>query len=256
MLEQLEKHLCERLCAEVRLHRRNGLTMLETPFTFPDGDHYPIYLSETRTGGLRISDGGHTLMHLSYENEVDKFFEGTRGLLLEQIKGEYALNYEAGQFFMESSVDETAETIFKFGQALTRIYDLTFLNRSRVASTFYDDLQEQLHRIVGEDKIQKEYLVPGLDNAGNYLVDFFIKGKHDMPLFLYGVPNRDKARLTTIFLQYFINQGIEFDSFLVFENQQEMPRADLARLSNVGGEMIASLNAEDDFKRKLLKKAA
>ncbi len=77
-----------------------------------------------------------------------------------------------------------------------------------------------------------------------------------MPLFLYGVSNRDKARLTTIFLQYFINQGIEFDSFLVFENQQEMPRADLARLSNVGGEMIASLNAEDDFKRKLLRKAA
>lgn len=256
MLEQLEKHLCERLCAEVRLHRRNGLTMLETPFTFPDGDHYPIYLSETRTGGLCISDGGHTLMHLSYENEVDKFFEGTRGLLMEQIIGEHGLIYNAGQFFMESSVDEAAETIFKFGQALTRVYDLTFLNRSRVASTFYDDLQEQLHRIVGEDKIQKDYLVPGLDNAGNYPVDFYIEGKHDMPLFLYGVPNRDKARLTTIFLQYFVNQGINFDSFLVFENQQEMPRADLARLSNVGGEMIASLNAEDDFKRKLLKKAA
>jgi hypothetical protein len=75
-------------------------------------------------------------------------------------------------------------------------------------------------------------------------------------LFLFGIPNRDKARLTTIFLQYYLQNHIEFDSLLVFENQEEIPRSDLARLSNVGGEMIASLNAEDDFRRKLRKKAA
>ncbi len=183
MLELLEKRLCEHLCAEVHLHRRqNGLMMLETPFTFPDGDHYPIYLSETRTGGLLISDGGHTLLHLSYENEVDKFLKDTRGLLLEQIISEHGLEYKEGQFFMETSVDEAAQTLFRFGQALTRVYDLTFLNRSRVASTFYDDLQEQLNRIVGEDKIQQDYIVSGLDNAGNYPVDFFIEGKNNMPL--------------------------------------------------------------------------
>ena len=44
---QLERLLCERLCADVRVHRRHDdVLMLESPFTFPDGDHYPIYLSE------------------------------------------------------------------------------------------------------------------------------------------------------------------------------------------------------------------
>ena len=43
---------------------------------------------------------------------------------------------------------------------------------------------------------------------------------------------------------------------LVFENQVDIPRPDLARLSNVGGDMISSLNAEDDFRRKLLKRVA
>ena len=62
-----EKALCEQFCAQVKLHRRdNGMVMLETPFSFPDGDQYPRYLTPTSTGGLRVSDGRHTLMHLSY----------------------------------------------------------------------------------------------------------------------------------------------------------------------------------------------
>ena len=49
---QLERLLCERLCANVRVHRRHDdVLMLESPFTFPDGDHYPIYLTETPGGG-------------------------------------------------------------------------------------------------------------------------------------------------------------------------------------------------------------
>ena len=40
---QLERLQCERLCANVRVHRRHDdVLMLESPFTFPDGDHYPI----------------------------------------------------------------------------------------------------------------------------------------------------------------------------------------------------------------------
>jgi len=42
----------------------------------------------------------------------------------------------------------------------------------------------------------------------------------------------------------------------VFQDQQEVPRSDLARLSKAGGEMVASLDAVDDFKRKLTKLVA
>ena len=143
---------------------------------------------------------------------------------------------------------------FQLGQALTRIYDLTFLNRSRVASTFYENLQEQIASLVSEEKIHRNFIVPGMPNADQYPVDFCIDGKNNERLFLFGVPSRDKVRLTTIFLQYFIQQNVDFDSMLVFENQETIPRPDLARLSNVGGEMISSLNAEGDFRRKLLKR--
>lgn len=42
----------------------------------------------------------------------------------------------------------------------------------------------------------------------------------------------------------------------IFDIRNNTRRADLARLSNVGGEMVSSLDAQDDLKRKLFKMAA
>ena len=147
--------------------RPDGALMLRTHFEFPDGDRFPIHLSETGIGGLRLSDRGHTLMHISYDHDVDVFLDGTRGRMLERIEG-----------------------------------------------------------------------------------------KSDVPLFLYGVPNRNKARLTTIMLSHFHRHGLQFESMLVFEDQSEIPRLDLARLSDVGGEMISSLESSADLGRKLLQRVA
>lgn len=43
---------------------------------------------------------------------------------------------------------------------------------------------------------------------------------------------------------------------LVFENRIEISRVDLARLSDVGGEMISSLASHEDLGRKLLRRVA
>ncbi len=70
-------------------------------------------------------------------------------------------------------------------------------------------------------------------------------------MFLYGVLNRDKARLTTIMLSYFLLHKLEFESIIAFANQQEFPRLDLARLTNVAGTAVSSLDAEPDLRRKV-----
>ena len=123
-------------------------------------------------------------------------------------------------------------------------------------STFYDDLADLLTGLVDEDKIQPDYRPEAAPNPEAYYVDYRIEGKSDTPLFLYGVPNRDKARLTTIMLSHFHRHELKFDSLLVFENQAEIPRLDLARLSDVGGEMISSLESSGDLNRKLLQRVA
>ena len=78
-IKKIQEDLCQLLCAEIHLNDRNKkLIIVETPFFFPDGDPYQIYLKEMPNGIIRLTDMGHTLMHLSYENEVDKFREGTQ----------------------------------------------------------------------------------------------------------------------------------------------------------------------------------
>ncbi|MDE2989703.1 MAG: DUF1828 domain-containing protein [Chloroflexota bacterium] len=255
-VDALRRLLCERLCEDVRVERRpDGALMLRTHFAFPDGDRFPIHLSEAVAGGLRLSDRGHTLMHISYEHDVDAFLDGTRGMLLERIMGESGLQWDGGGFCLDTSAERLPEAVFNFGQALTRVYDLTLLSRSNVGSTFYDDLADLITSLVDAAKIQHDYL-PEVPNALAYPVDYRIEGKNDTPLFLYGVPNRDKARLTTIMLSYFHRHDLRFESILVFENQAEIPRMDLARLSDVGGDMISSLESREDFNRKVTQRVA
>ena len=129
--ETLRKLLCERLCEDVRVEQRpDGAVMLRTHFQFPDGDRYPIHLSETASGGLRLSDRGHTLMHISYEHNIDMFMDGTREMLLERIMNESGLQWDkdGGALCFDTDPDRLPEAIFRFGQALTKVYDLTFLS--------------------------------------------------------------------------------------------------------------------------------
>ena len=195
-------------------------------------------------------------MRLSHDHDMDAFLKGSRGALLEQIAGEAGLDRDGGVFQLETPIARLPEAIFRFGQALKRIHDLSFLSRSGVRSTFYEDLADALRSLVADEKIRPDCAPEGSPNPEAYPVDSRIEGKEDRPLFLYGVPDRDKARLTTIMLSRFHLRRLRFDSLLVFADQKEIPRLDLERLSNVGGEMIGSLAATEDFRRKLLQRVA
>jgi hypothetical protein len=255
-IDLLEEKLCKALCGEVKLRRTpQGLLQLITPFTFSDGDAFQLYLEEGSAGSLRLNDYGHTFMHLSYDNDLDKFREGTRRTILDQLLAESGVREEEGKLVLDTSIEDIARDVLRFGQALTRIYDLTFLNRARVATTFYEDLKELLYELVDESKITPNFVLPDQPNAQDYSIDYRVEGKRGH-LFLLGIGSRDKARLATIVLEHWLRYGVEFDSLLIFQDQQDVPRADLARLSNAGGEMVASLDAVEDLKRKLLKLAA
>lgn len=57
-------------------------------------------------------------------------------------------------------------------------------------------------------------------------------------------------------LSHFNQHNVRYESLLVFEDQADIPRLDLARLSDVGGEMISSLESASDLERKLFARAA
>lgn len=252
--QDIERLICKALCADTAVTSvREGVFRVTTPFAFPDGDGYSIYLQQLPSGGLRVSDFGATLMHLSYENDIDKFRDGSRGRLLQQILSDSDLSEDQGEFFIETAVGDLGVSLFRFGQALTRIHDLSFLNRLRSESTFYEDLRETLRSIVSHEQLHEQYVVPDVPRAGDYPVDYLIDGT-GTPLYLFGVPNRDKARLATIILQHLIAANKDFNSMIVFQDMSQLPRADVSRLTNAANDQIDSLNAADDLRRKVLRR--
>ncbi len=253
---QLQKKLCDLMCADIKLiERKNGNLLVKTPFYFPDGDPYLLYLKELTSGMVRLTDFGHTLMHLSYENDIDKFREGTRGVIFDQALANSGITENEGELFIDTNPDQLSRAIFRFGQAITNIYDITFLNRVRAESTFYGDLSEMLSLIVGKDKITQDFIYPEMQNSADYPIDYKIEGKID-PLYVFGVPSRDKAQLTTIILQQLLMAKATFESMIIFSDLGSIPKPHLVRLSNVGGEMIASLDARHDLERKIRRRMA
>lgn len=78
-------------------------------------------------------------MRISFEHDVDAFLSGSRGLLVERILAEERVARDGGVFHLDAPTDDLAAALFRYGQALTRIYDLTLHSRSRAVSTFYED---------------------------------------------------------------------------------------------------------------------
>lgn len=116
------------LCAEIGVSTVNDtLLRITTPFSFPDGDSYEIYLKVLPTGVLRLSDMGNTFMRLSYENETIDLRGGTRGKLFDQILAEFDVVELNGEIYKDSNVESLPVDVLKFGQALTRLYDLSLL---------------------------------------------------------------------------------------------------------------------------------
>ena len=51
--------------------------MLKSLFEFPDGDHIPIYVSETAPD-VKLGDRGNTPMQVCYEHDVDRLHDDAR----------------------------------------------------------------------------------------------------------------------------------------------------------------------------------
>jgi len=250
----LRNLLCRQLCEDVRVSQRaDGELMLETQFRFPDGDTFPISLSGCGDGRLALSDEGDTFMRISYEHDVDSFFKGTRGVLLDHILNEGGVEWERGALTVRTSQERLAEAIFRFGQTITRVYDLTLptrISRPTRASTFYQDLSELLFRCLGPEKLQSDYR-PDVPNPESYVVDYRIDSGNESPVFLYGVPNQGKARLTAVKLHHFHRLGLRFEPLVIFNDESLIPQADRARLADVGCESIPSLSSYGEFQGQL-----
>lgn len=201
-------------------------------------------------GGWRISDMGTTFMRLSYENDLTKLMSGARARLFDKILTEAGLADEDGEIYLNTPADGLIRGLFTLGQGLSRIEDIGLWTRSRIESTFYEDLFEVVGSVVSTDKIRQDYIVPGLPNADSYPVDYRIE-TGGRPLFLFGVNGKEKAMLTTIIIQHLLSHKQTFESMVICSNIDEIPKMDRRRLTNAANDVIANIQDIDVIKQKL-----
>lgn len=256
-IAKLESAMCNSLCSEVELHQRSdGRIAIYTPFRFADGDSLLMIAEPLPAGGVRLTDCGNTMMHLSYHMNIDSILKpGNRSDLLNGIIRDHDLQFEDGEIYVDTPADDAGKALFRLGQALSQVHDISFLSRSRVASTFYEDLDAVLHRIAPAARITPNYIVEGYANADRYIIDYRLDFEgSDCPLFLFGIPSDDKARLATIIIQHWLSLGVVFTSFLVYQDLSRIGRLDEIRLLDVGDDFISSLSAVNEMRRKLEKR--
>lgn len=253
----LQEALCKQLCADVRIiERDDGKVMIDTPFEHPDGDRYSLYLREMAGDRFRVSDGADTLMRLSYDTpDVGKYFKGSKGEFLKQILRENRVEEKGGEFFAEMPSGQMSGGIFRLCQALNKIYDLSYLDRDHDRSTFYRDLAELIKEITRDTdiKVTPNYQPEGLRDAEDYTIDYSLETKDKPPLFLFGAPSNDKVQLVTITLQHLIIHQYPMRPLVVFENQEDISRRRLSRLTNanVGGFQVSSIASKEPLAKNI-----
>lgn len=254
-LESLKAELCRTFCRDVGVtaHGENEVAV-HLPMVGRDGDHLTVYVSEDM-GGWRISDKGITMMRLSYENDLDRLLSGARARLFQTVLNESGLEEDDGELISVVSADSLIGGLFSLGQGIVRIEDMGLWTRTRVESAFYDDLREIIASVVPEEGRIESFVVPDVHDAGSYPVDYMIKtpGK---PLYLFGVLNRDKARLATIILQHLSKHAKSFDSMVVFSDMDEIPSLDRRRLIAAANDVVPSIQDRAVIEQKILHRLA
>lgn len=238
----------EKVCAEVDVEAQGvDRFIVYTPFMFDDGDHFVVIL---RKDGSRwmLTDEGHTFMHLSYiEVDLDS---GTRAKVIDQALASHHVTRDNGELRLSVPDDQYGDALFSFVQALTRITATALWTRERVAGQFLEDFESLIRDAVPTNRLTFGYHDPAIDPDGLYKVDCKINGM-PKPCFVFAVANDTRAEQATIACYHYERSETTFSPIVVFEDQTQINRKCLARLSAVVGKQFPSLSERDRVSRYL-----
>ena len=223
--------------------------IVETPFTFDDGDHLKIVLKRDKDGEWFLTDEGHTLMHLTYEGiNLDT---PTRQRIIENALLLYGITSDEGEMRLGIEDGEYGDALYSFVQGLIHISDVSYLKREQVKSAFLDEFYSLIANEIPEEIVELNYTDPVHDSAGLYPVDCRIKGKN-RDIFLFAIPNDDRCRDATITILQFEKFGRDFTPAAIFENQENINRKVLSRFSDVTDKQFSTITSARERLLKFL----
>jgi hypothetical protein len=211
------------------------------PFVFDDGDHLTIVLKREGSDWM-LTDEGNTYMRLTYRLDEKSLYAGTRQHIISDALEMFGLEDRKGEICLSIPDESYGDALYSFVQGLLRVSDVNLLSRERVKSAFLQDFRDFIEESVRPEVIAWDWHHPTFDPEGMYPVDCYLNGQVQ-PTALFALPNDAKVRDTTITLLKLESWQAGVRSLGIFEDQEEVARAVLARFSDVCDKQFSSLAA-------------
>lgn len=238
--QTITKEFKTKVCEEIRLlEEGENRFRVFTPFRFDDGDHFSIVLKKEKNQWL-LSDEGHTYLHLSYTIDLEDLAIGKRREIIENTLQEFQLEDRYGEIIVKIDDNEYGEALYRLAQGLINIYDITYLSREIVTSTFYEDFRLLIEENVPKNKYEFQWYDKINDPDGDYKVDYVINNLKT-PLYIYGLGNDNRVRDANISLLQFDKWGHKFFPIAIFDNQEKINKKVLNKFNKVCNKSFASL---------------
>jgi hypothetical protein len=253
MSQDIIRAFKESACGEIGL-ASNGIDryIVDVPFTFEDGDHYVVILRQEGQKWV-LSDEGHTLMHLSYELRDKEYESGNRRKIIDEVLTSYQVENRDGELILPIPLGRYGDALFTFVQAITRVSDMTFLDRETVKSTFREDFNRLVTEKANEagiNNITFNYVHPVHDPKGRYPIDVRLNGVTSKQVLMFGVGNDEQCQSATVILLQWEKWEEQFHNINVFRDLTEINKQYLGRLTDVSGRQLQNLESAKERLKK------
>lgn len=245
--ESIQSQFQEKIASKVSLYQEDVERFrILNPFCFDDGDHFSIVLKKDDDDSNEwiITDEGDTFLRLTDRIKESDLKEGTRAKIIQSTLSMFEVIDRDGEFLVKIKNNRYGDALYNFVQALIKISDVSYISRSIVKSTFYEDFRNLISETVPESRFKFDWHDESLDPKNLYKVDCRIN-EMQKPLMVFALPNDSRVKDATISLQKFREWGIKFSSMAIFENQETIARNVLARFSDVCDKQYPSLDSDD-----------
>jgi len=216
ILGEIEKALCSGVKIEEKGIDRY---IIHTDFTYPDGDELRIILKKQGDQWM-LTDEGHTLMWLSYE-ELNINTDTRNNLLTRSLNSNHAELID-GRICIRFEHGKAGGAIHSMVQVLIQIADLIYTDREIIRSTFIEDMQAVFIGRLKEGTFETNKEMKN-KKGEKYKVDVFIKG--DEPVLIFAINNRDRCLDATLAMVTLATEdNIKFTSMVVIDDRAEIPQ--------------------------------
>ena len=226
--------------------KRPNVQQIVAPLYHEDGDMMDIFLDLPKDADLaagnrvRLSDHGLTLMRLSYQFDLDT---PNKEKIYQRILLENGISEDDGELFIEADAKSLYPALMQFSQAIGKVCNMRLFRRETLNSLFEEMLEEFIREHLA--KYQPTPSVFPIATRDDLEVDWQFKPNGTL-LYLFGVKDNARARLSTISCLEFQRNKLPFRSLVVHEDFQKIAGKDKTRLTSACDKQFTSL---DDFKQ-------